>query len=276
MSIDIDIEKYKKIIFNILCDIDSICRNNGIKYTLYAGTLIGAIRHNGFIPWDDDIDIIMDRENYDKFLSVKNELSDKYNFVCPMDDNKLMFPRAMKVFDKTSCIKEIDVPYFEGPFVDIFFTMGLKYKSIKRNLMYTRKYRYFCRMYEIKRGRIQVDKASRFMNKIAFINSKFYSEDKLKKIILKYQNYNNNLDVCTTSFGGNYVLKKNYFKDLIEHDFESKKFFISKDYDEFLKKLYGDYMTLPPEENRVCKHLEFLDINVGYEEYEKNEKSFIK
>lgn len=273
MTKDIDIESYKSKLLDIMCDIDAFCRKNDIKYTLYAGTLIGAIRHKGFIPWDDDIDIIMEKDDYLKFLSLKSEFSDKYNIIAPLEKNELSFPRALKIFDKTSCIKEIGVPYYEGPFVDVFFTMGLRYKNRQKNLSYTKKYRYICRVYEIKTRRMKVSKNSRFMNKIALINSKFCSIKRLEKNILKYQNYENNMDICTTSFGGTYVMKKSFFKNIIECQFEKYKFYIPKEYDEMLKEMYGDYMALPPEEKRVCKHLEFLDLDKSYEDYTKELKN---
>ena len=83
----VEIDEYRKIITDVLMRIDTICRENGLKYALYAGTLLGAVRHGGFIPWDDDIDIVMKRDDYDKLATIIKENSQyNLNFIRPRLD----------------------------------------------------------------------------------------------------------------------------------------------------------------------------------------------
>ena len=96
----INIKELKEIQIAILNDIDKFCKKNQIKYWLDYGTLIGAIRHSGYIPWDDDIDIGMLREDYDKFIKTYNNQATKYKLLACENDNDYYFPFA-KVIDLT-------------------------------------------------------------------------------------------------------------------------------------------------------------------------------
>ena len=72
---------YQKELLQLIKDLDAFCEQNGIRYSLAGGTLIGAIRHNGFIPWDDDLDIMLDRDNYNRFLKAVNACGKQFNLV---------------------------------------------------------------------------------------------------------------------------------------------------------------------------------------------------
>ena len=263
---DSDIKKYKDVLLDMLIDFDKFCLSNDIEYSLDSGTLLGAVRHSGFIPWDDDIDVIMTKENYQKFLDKKDDYFSKYAIVCPFDDSLLACPRALKIFSKNCCIMEKGIPYYEGAFIDVFFTMDVKHKSKFLNGIYLNKYKYLCRMYEYKTKRMVLVDETGFLSRLAFINSFFVSKKYLKKKILKYHNFVRNNSFCTSSFGSNNKMRKSFFTELILHPFEKHSFPIAKEYDDYLHELYGEYTILPSEKDRQCKHLVYLAFDENYEE----------
>src|SRR5690606_39008251 len=117
------IRQTQLIQLEILLEINKICIKHNIKYILFGGTLLGSVRHSGFIPWDDDIDLAMDRENYDKFLKVaREEIDDRYTFQHYETDRKTIFP-FLKIRKKgTKLIETVteNLDMDHGIFVDIF------------------------------------------------------------------------------------------------------------------------------------------------------------
>ena len=115
------LDEVKKIQLEILAYIDSFCKKNNISYFINYGTLLGAVRHKGFIPWDDDIDISMDREHYNMFIEKFNQDSSKYK-ILSLDTDKAYFNNFIKVVDTTT--KIVDNRNYKtfscGVFVDIF------------------------------------------------------------------------------------------------------------------------------------------------------------
>ena len=98
-------EEIHPLLLNMLSYIDKVCRENDIKYSLIGGTLLGAIRHNGFIPWDDDIDIILDYNNYKKLINIlKNKKDDKYEVLIPGESHGYPLQFA-KLIDKRNILK---------------------------------------------------------------------------------------------------------------------------------------------------------------------------
>ena len=117
----ITIEEAKKIELDILSYIDDFCQKNNIEYFINYGTLIGAVRHKGFIPWDDDIDISMTRENYDKFIEYYKNDKSKYKLLA-LETNKHYFNNFAKIVDSTTRIDNTRIykSYPSGIFIDIF------------------------------------------------------------------------------------------------------------------------------------------------------------
>lgn len=258
-----ELEKLKKIELDMLIEFDKICRKNNIKYILCGGTLIGAIRHNGFIPWDDDIDICMLREDYNKFVKIyKKELNKKYYFQSMENEEK-----CVTIFSK---IRRKDSIYSEsisnldenkqGIWIDIF-----PVDNISDNKLISKFYMFRVIVLKIllsfKSGNNVISKS--FMKsiilKILKLISKLYNTNKLKKKLnLSINKFNNKKTYSVASYGGCYlfkeILKKEYFEDIIEHKFENHNFYIPKKYDELLRNYYGNYMKLPPKEKQVSNH----------------------
>lgn len=257
---DLDLRQAQLMMTGILKDIAKICDKHNIRYFLDAGTLIGAVRHKGFIPWDDDIDIGMLREDYVKFLKVaKSELPD-YLFLQTHDNepayNIYQVPCKIRLNDTLfieSAIAENDKMH-NGLFVDV-----LPYDSLpKKKWVYKiqRKIsnfilRSFIRLREIP------DKLT-FKNKITHCIYKIVTKIFPTKRREKLFNFLISLNDPDSEYMGygvdtvwdQYIYKKEDFFDLIKVEFEGEHFYAPKNYDSVLTQLYGDYMTLPKEEDR--------------------------
>jgi lipopolysaccharide cholinephosphotransferase len=261
---DEEAKKLQKCELEILIEFDRVARKNNLKYILDGGTLLGAIRHKGFIPWDDDIDIGMPRDDYEKFRKIwKKEIDTKRFFFQDMDntDNfgvifgKLRMKNTLLV-EETSILKKKD----QAIWIDIFpwDKASNDIKEARRDLMKGYIYKL---IYYLKCGNKLIEHT--FTRKVAagvlkfmsFFYSKERCKNKLNKLFHKYDSVDTYRIV---GYGGTYFFKEicdiNYYDDLIEGEFEKKKFFIPKDYDYYLTHLYGDYMTLPPEEKRKSHH----------------------
>ncbi len=120
---EISLEEQKKIILNILVDFDRVCRNNNIRYTLAYGSLLGAVRHKGFIPWDDDIDIIVAREDYNRLMLIlNNELTSNHEFITVKNNKGFSAPLA-KIIDNTTVLIQLGKTTDSislGAYIDVF------------------------------------------------------------------------------------------------------------------------------------------------------------
>lgn len=258
-----ELEQLKSIELNMLNDIHSVCEKNGIKYSLAAGTLLGAVRHGGFIPWDDDIDIMMPRKDYERFLEIGNEqLNKDYEIVTYKKYNGYGMPFA-KVMKKNTKMIEINTRNINAPcgiFIDIFpIDMANANNSerkktfdtvryIKRNLLCRSKYAWdkglvFDTLYKFKGVALNAIPKRLFINKLE------------KKIYMA----NMSESVCLISYCGDVPFERSsypteWFKEYIDISFEQFRFKIICGYKELLTLQYGDYMTLPPMEQRKPHH----------------------
>lgn len=241
--------------------IDSICKKENLKYTLFYGSLIGAVRHKGFIPWDDDLDIAMPRPDYDKlekyFLANEKELSPYKLFSYKTVDNyPFMINRICNTdFDYRG---ENEVYCGMGTFVDIYPIDGWGDGSDRRLGGASHIY---SSMYYMK-SRLHFERDNGFIKNsvkhiLDFI-SHFYSLKTLRNKLLKcaaHYNYETSDKVaCIVWDGQKTPLDKKIFEDVVRVPFEDTELLIPKKYDEILRHYYGDYMQLPPENERVGHH----------------------
>lgn len=253
---EVSFEESKKIMVKTLDSIDKCCRENNIKYSLCWGTMIGAIRHNGFIPWDDDIDIMMPRADYNKFLAVYKD--PVYAVFIPGVD-KDHWNIITKVYDKKTCVYFNNRPnsYF-GVWVSIFPydnapDENLKQWEIKRD--------FFMKLYHLKTQSLIGQKFLRRWIKrtIRLFLVPFSSISLYKRIenCLTSNNGKHTKRICIwygTPFMRFRYFPKELLDEFIDVDFEDIKAKVIKGYDAFLRNTYGDYMNLPPESERVPKH----------------------
>lgn len=232
------LKERQEILLQLLIEIDEFCRCNNIKYSLAGGTLLGAVRHKGFIPWDDDIDIYMLRDDFDKF--TKTYKTTKYNaLVFNTELNKNYLPQgfAKVVNPMTYAFDKHGWAEF-GVFVDIF-PLDLVPDNSKQQKKYIKKIRRLHnRFYHRHKHDI-----------ISIIKSYHHSLDSWWNKIIKNLALHNNSDYKSVahligSKGENTVIPKKHLENLIELPFEGHLFYVLQDPKSYLTNLYGqDYMT---------------------------------
>lgn len=267
INVELDQDKIQKIVYDMLVEFDRICKKNNLKYILYAGTLLGSVRHQGFIPWDDDIDVAMLRSDYDKFLEiVSEELSKEYFIQTTTTDKKSIYQFA-KIRKNHSVFRERNVQSLDihhGFYLDIFpldktEPNSLKYKLHHKVYQFLYRLNYYessdlCRhnnkfVQQSKLGIRSIVRLIPLNMRNRFL--KYYVSKNERKESEFVSHFTNGL------YGDRYnrfLMRKDSMDSIIYNRFGSSIFPIPSDYDSILKQLYGDYMQLPDVEDRVSLH----------------------
>ena len=262
------IKSLQNVCLEILKEVDRVCRKYSILYWLEGGTMLGAVRHRGFIPWDDDLDIAMFREDYDRFCEIApQELKSGYFLQTRKTDPEypLFFAKVRK---NNTFIDEAKLDCFnihKGIFIDIFPVdkMPKTTAKIKRHRLYLW---FLFRLY-FQTGKNTVP-VSPFLSKPGLkflLKSVKINKDKLYNYINKvYTKYNADKEYDYTASWTmaqkfNWLYKKEWHESFIEVPFEDMTAKIPVGYDELLTNAYGDYMTPPPKDKQAPGHgLSFL------------------
>lgn len=248
----LSIEKIRSIELSIMDYIDTICKEHSIQYFLFYGSLLGAVRHKGFIPWDDDIDIVMPRPDYDKFVGLYKS-NDSFELKKPGDKGYTY--EFAKVFDKNTVVEEdVTGESDYGIWVDIFPLDGLNKSDKLQNL----------RLFLLQRSRVasiySIPPTSSLLIKpfvyiywriCKWIGSSYFI-NKIDKLSRKYLFGDTEyVGFAPSIHSKNKYLDINWFNDSINLPFENREYVAPKEWDACLSSLYGDYMTLPPEDKRL-------------------------
>lgn len=255
----INIYEYKNILIELLEYITNVCDEYNIKYSLIGGSLIGAIRDKGIIPWDDDIDIILMPKEYEKLIKILKKKDSNY-LLLQEGDSGYSYPFS-KLIDKRTCLIENGQNCIEnyGAYLDIFKYRYVSNFKVIRIIQY-----YFTILLRMLIGnssqtknRIKEEKnfVKRIRNRIAII----IGNERLVKIYIHLYNKNHKKTKYILSNWPVYGFKKEIQKsknmsEYISVDFENIVSMITKNYDKILKTTFGDYMTPPPIEKRVSHH----------------------
>ena len=270
---EIEVRNIQLIMLEMLELFDSVCRENKINYSLHGGTLLGAVRHKGFIPWDDDLDVFMERSEFDRFVKAWNKKAPSEYFLQTKDTEAGYFRSFAKIRkEHTTFLQSFDDPdkIHTGIFIDI-----MPIDRIPRGIFNKIRFYHASFVYEILCREFVPKNTSRvnqiIIGTILKINkpeNRVERRKKLLKIIRKYDdNRNLPLVMVETLKTLRTPLPANIFDEYIELEFEGKKFMATKYWDAFLKTWFGDYMKLPPEEKRVCAHHPILvDTEKSYQE----------
>lgn len=252
-------KELKNLQVDILKYVHAFCMANNIVYWLDFGTLLGAIRHNGYIPWDDDIDIGMLRKDYDRFMELFYDDSSRYRFVCAENDDEYSLA-AGKVVDTQTVLYEPDETGFKtAVYIDVFVHDNAPDSEREVDKMYKkREFFSYLNIARIHSKSIRTSLTRRAIFKIIHICIKgvpynFFA----KKMIANSKKYS---EVKTERIGNfvgvsKFTCSRELVSKVIDHNFEGELFKIPCRYDEWLRLSYGDYMKLPSVENRVSHHM---------------------
>lgn len=263
---ELQIREIKDLSFQVLCSLKKVCEDNGLRFSLTGGTLIGALRHEGFIPWDDDIDIMMPRPDYDRLMEIAGKGDCGFELRCrERDGDAYHYPFAKACHPHTLVVEkdtqEDGVPL--GVYVDIFpvdgagnrprgarlrvmgfqFLHGLKitsnwtsYHRSKLRSWYYEPPRYLCYLISRIWGRRRIDRAvERFLRRKPYETSAYVGR-------------------LVGDYGSREVMERSLFEKTVDVTFEGETFPAIAGCDAFLRRLYGDYMQLPPKEKQVSHH----------------------
>lgn len=256
---EITVDEMKEIQLKILIDIADFCEKNNLRYFLCGGTLLGAVRHKGFIPWDDDIDISMPRPDYERLLQTYSHPD--YTLFHWQKGGKYL-GTFTKAADRRTIIDEKgDFGEEIGVNIDIFPIDGLPGPD-KKNRAMIRKFRF---LYRIVCSTMAEDLSNRtFFKKIAISAVKgldhiFPIRNAFTKMVVKgAQKYPfdtaEKVAAVVWGYGEREIVDRDVYSHYIKLDFEGYQFNVPQKYDTYLKMLYGDYMALPPKEQQVYKH----------------------
>jgi len=264
MNKEINSEQLKELETELLSAVDKICQQENLRYSLGGGTLLGAVRHKGFIPWDDDIDIMMPRPDYEALISYCLTHDTPFE-IRSFETDKSYVDMSAKIYNPDTVLEDDNIVGGSsiGVNIDVFPIDGLgddymaakkafNSTKFKRNLLVAAQWKKFFRSkthgwyYEPFRFAFFI--LSRFVNKERLFNK---IQNKYKKINFETANY-------AGAVGGAYrekeILPKTIWTEYTELPFENRSFKAIADYDTYMSSIYGDYMQLPPEEKRVSHH----------------------
>lgn len=267
---DDNLRAHQLMMLEMLQETDRICQNNHIKYQLFAGTALGAVRHQGFIPWDDDLDIIMHRPDYERFLEIAPKELDSKTYYLQKEFSEhwpMFFSKLRK--NNTACIERYvpkDSQTHLGVYIDIFPCDNLSDSHIVRKLQFGA-------------AKVVIAKS---------LDRRGYLTDSLKKrlfilccrliprkpfLAFTQGRKNGASRMVHVFFGASSKYEKSIFPrawltETVELPFENRGYPVSAHYDELLTRLYGDYMAPTQPDKRGRKvHGEIVDLEHSYEEY---------
>lgn len=252
---ELTIDELKEIQLNILKYFAEICEQNDIRYWLEFGTLIGAVRHKGYIPWDDDVDVGMLREDFEKLSAVFNKDSSNYKFYSY--DSDPTFPFAYgKIIDENTILIEPGVE--SSVYIDIFIFDNAPAQAAKLKKIYDKRDKYR-RLDRITKGVANTGKNPLKKVFAAVVRYK-YRKKPQNYFIGKISENSKTYQHIQTGYVGNFLGWKRIIapveilQNFILMEFEGCQFKAPAEYDKWLRLYYGDYMQLPPEDQRVSHH----------------------
>ena len=264
------LKEHQEVLFEMLQEFDRVCKKNQIPYTLFAGTALGAVRHKGFIPWDDDLDVAMLRCDYERFMQVApSDLSNQYYLQSEFSEHWPMhFSKLRK--NNTTCLEKYhpkDKKVHQGIYIDIFPIDNASNNPLMRRMQFACSKVVFAKSF-YKRG-YETDSIIKkmFLQFCRILPLKpFYKITKMEKA--------NGSEFLHSFFGGTSTFRKGIYlrkwmTETVMTEFEGKLFPISAHYHDMLTTIYGNYMELPKESERKSKkHALLVDTNKNFTEYE--------
>ncbi len=270
------LQKLKDTEFKILIEFDKVCKQLGINYTLSSGTLLGAVRHKGFIPWDDDIDVAMLRDDYDKFISEGQQFLPEHLFIQTYETDKEYPPNFAKIRDTSTVLVEYTMQNLymkNGVYIDIFPIDRVSSNKVIRwldnqilSLILAIKY-----SSTIEWAKKSSSRFRSIMHVILLPLARLIGTQNLNRweTFIRVKN-NSNEHNTRTYYEKHYNIPPYRLKDsdlmhisifnkFTNIEFEGRYFMAVFDYHSYLTLFYGDYMQPPPMEKRIPIH-DFIKI----------------
>ncbi len=253
-------EEMKALQVNILIDFAKFCDKNNLHYTLGYGTLLGAIRHKGFIPWDDDIDVFMPRPDYEKFINIirGNKISPFIDVISYKFGNST-YPFIKLIDNRTEVEEKFVKDVRIGVWIDIFAIDG-NFNNSFLSMLHYKTAALIRKVVEIKRNNFGsgTTTTKRILKSFIYPFTIFFSFDFLLKTMdrvccLRKYDKSNYIGCVVWGYGSRGRIEKKGFFECIDVEFEGHIFKVTSNYDKYLKNIYGNYMQLPPENKRI-KH----------------------
>lgn len=272
-----DIDKLKSVELGILKEFIRICDENSLKYFVLGGTALGAVRHKGFIPWDDDIDVALPRADYERFAKIaQSSLPENMFFQTYETDENCPFAFAKIRRSDTTYIETSmsNIKINHGIYMDIFPLDGYpKSKFARKVFAAKKKWLRFVISDIFNMDRSGENKLKRMFRKTAVALSPNYKA-LVKRLDAMYKKYPyEESDIAANNSGAwgiKEVVPKEYFGNGKKAIFENIEIVLPEKAHEYLTHLYGDYMTPPPKKKRVGHHYyTVLDFDKSYKEYIK-------
>lgn len=267
-----ELRKWQLKLLDILVYFRDFCEAHQLRFFLSAGTCLGAVRHHGFIPWDDDLDVQMPRSDYDKLIEIWNKEADTSKFVCSVTTKEQCsrFPMAVIRSVNTTCIYDHSVndDFCHGLKIDVEFLDGVPEGSINNywNIQCARLLA-LLRAQRIPRRQSWIRKVLATIIVYALPKTVVWNISEFLEKQLKRIPYDS--DCKRVRYLSCKGAEKSCFAEICWIDFEGYKMPIPEGYDQYLKNAYGDYMQLPPEKSRVpaTDNLVFYDLDHCYLDY---------
>ena len=269
-----DIRPLQLSILEIMKAVDKVCRSHHLRYYLWAGTMLGAVRHKGFIPWDDDMDICMPRPDYELFMQHAGEwLPEPYEAIC--HEIKPSYPGGFgKVLNAdTTLIEREHSDYLGGIYIDVFPIDGMPDSRLHQRLLTMRyavldKLIYFLNRNPYKHGH---GPSSWPVLAVQRLFSREWAQRRIRQLRLGCS-YDESKQVLDYDDGFKGIIDKSVLGTPTPIEFEGLQLMGIEQWDKYLANKYGDYMTIPPGDKQRQHNFFYLDYNLPYRQYNDTRK----
>lgn len=266
----VPLKEHQNALRALLEEFDRVCKRLSIPYVLFAGTLLGAVRHQGFIPWDDDLDVMMLREDYDRFLREADGVLDREKFFLQKEfsDHWPMFFSKLRL-NGTTCLEKYhpkDPKAHQGIYMDIFPCDNAAKSGLGKKLQFLASKVVIAKSLDARGYDTDSKKKKLFIHACRLLPTGPFL--KLVRGASGKSGMVQSFLGAASSYEKN-LYPRSFFERRTDAEFEGGRYPVPQEFDALLRILYGDYMRLPALEERACKqHAILIDLEHSYEMYE--------
>ena len=261
-----DVDLLHQRILRILMTVDGCCREHQLRYYIWAGTQLGAVRHKGFIPWDDDIDIAMPRPDYEQLIAHSREwLPEPFEFVCAENDGAYPLPFGKIQDASTTLIERLHLHYLGGIYIDVFPIDGVHANPLHRKLHFAR-YEYYKRvLYLLHRDPYKHGHGP--SSWVPLLCRRLYTmgsvQRHIRRLLLSHD-YDTSMLVADYDDGQRGAMPRTILGTPKPYPFEGEQVMGVEQADTYLTRKYGDYMVIPDGDHQRQHNFHVLDFNKPY------------